>query len=187
MTLSNVLIEGGQSFTMQEDVVAVNQDADKLSDLGGGVLGGRQAAPFDATPLTPGMVLAQLLTFAVGAKGGPALATRLLGQYDTLSNVLAATDEELAGVDGMTPKTVKLFRLVAWVQDHGKEDAARPINAAVAVQPTASALVPRHAKPLPQVQAEMPLNVPGQTQLRLAEKPPTRVRKPSRMCSCRKA
>lgn len=155
----------------------MNHDDDKLSDPGGGVLGERQAAPFDAISLTPGAVLEQLLTFALGAKGGPALASRLLGKFDAVSNVLAASDEELTGVDGMTPKAVKLLRLVAWVQDHGKEDAARPINAAVAVQPTASALVPRQAKPLPQVQAEMPLNVPGQTQLRLAEKPPTRVRK----------
>ena len=36
------------------------------------------------------MVLEQLLTFAVGTKGGPALATQLLGKFDAVPDVLTA-------------------------------------------------------------------------------------------------
>ena len=52
------------------------------------------------------MVLEQLLTFAVGTKGGPALATQLLGKFDAVPDVLAASDEESMGFDGMTPEAV---------------------------------------------------------------------------------
>jgi hypothetical protein len=63
--------------------------------------------------LAPVAVLHQILAATTRGGSDQGLAEGKLCKFRTLSHVLAATDQELLGFDGVTPEGVKLLRLVA--------------------------------------------------------------------------
>jgi hypothetical protein len=156
----------------------MNNDS-TLQDRETGAFMGHSGAAFDVAGLTPVAALEQILMLVTGATCAETLAKGLLNKFDTLSNLFAATDQELVEFDNITPEALKLLRLVAWVRDHGDDTvlATPKSNSSTSVQPAAPVQFHRHPLPIPTVQSEIPLNMPGQTELRLPEKPPQRERR----------
>ena len=155
----------------------MNNDS-TLQDRETGAFMGHSGAAFDVARLTPVAALEQILMLVTGAASAQALAKGLLSKFDTLSNLLAATNQELLEFDAVTPEAIKLLRLVAWIRDHDNDTApaAKKSNSSTSV-PAAPVQFYRHPLPIPTVQSEIPLNMPGQTELRLPEKPPQRERR----------
>lgn len=153
---------------------------DENTGRNSGALSKREETGFDGTSLTPKGVLAQILSSEEDSAASQALANRLLSKFQTLANLLAAKDEELLAFDGMNPQAVKMLRLVAWVRDHGDDLAIGQENANQATtigQTLAGAQLKPKPVSTPAVQSEMPLNVLGQTDLPLTEKPSRRERR----------
>jgi hypothetical protein len=81
----------------------MNDDDNASSGSGAGALDERQGTVFDATALNPQAALQQPLDFTVGTAKATAL-TATLWQM-----VLAVSDADLMGFDGMRPEAVKLI------------------------------------------------------------------------------
>ncbi|HZM06596.1 MAG TPA: hypothetical protein VFC44_26650 [Candidatus Saccharimonadales bacterium] len=174
-----MLITDGQVPIMPRSLLAVTNNDATLQDREMGALEGHSGAAIAVDGLTPVAALEQILAVAAGGVNEQALAEGLLSKFGTLSNVLAAADQELLGFNGMTAEALKLLRLVAWVREHCDDTAPATLksNSSASVQPAASPQFYRHSHPIPSVQSEIPLNMPGQTELRLPEKPPQRERR----------
>ncbi len=65
--------------------------------------------------------LERSFTGATCPVGYQALASRVLGEFDKLGNLVASNEEGSIGSNGLTPESLTLLRRVAWVRDPGND------------------------------------------------------------------
>src|SRR5665213_3610693 len=104
---SKMLITDGQVPIMPRSLLAVTNNDATLQDREMGALEGHSGAAIAVDGLTPVAALEQILAVAAGGVNEQALAEGLLSKFGTLSNVLAAADQELLGFNGMTAEALK--------------------------------------------------------------------------------
>lgn len=136
--------------------------------------------------LTQEAALETLLALCRGAKNPHSLAAGLLKQFGNLDAVLSADENQLMGIQGITVNAAKLITAVAWIRRHepkwnSKVNRAKHLAGdANATESTPDDLKNKWhpaTRTLPRVQAEMPLDVAGQSELTLSKNLQARERK----------
>jgi hypothetical protein len=129
----------------------------------------------DALSRTDAALLELLLTFGIPRRDVQPLAEALLARFGDLTHVLAADPAALCSVDGAESHVSTLLKLVDYICQArstprpGSEhlDHAGPV--AAPAHPEAKRPEPGSVT-IPLAQSEMPLNLPGQSELPLATK-----------------
>jgi len=132
-----------------------------------------------ASSRTDTALLELLLTFSIPRHDVQPLAEALLARFGDLNQVLAADPSALRAVDGVEVHLTTLLKLV----DHicqarsGSRPASGPQeHPGAVVAPTPAQTAPRLPEAgsvtIPLAQSEMPLDLPGQSELPLAQKAP---------------
>jgi len=134
----------------------------------------------DASLRTDEALLELLLTYGTPQRDVQPLAKTLLSRFGSLNMVLAADQSTLCSVDGVESHVSTLLKLVDCLcqtrsttrPSTGLPDQPDPVAA-----PTPAPPAPEHpgtgsSASIPPTQAEMPLNLPGQVELPLAQKTP---------------
>lgn len=133
----------------------------------------------EAASRTEEALLELLLTFGIPRRDVQPLAKALLSRFGGLDKVLAADVSALRSVDGVESHVSTLLQLADYLRQ--SRSAARPaIGIDEHDRPAASPAPPAPERTsraniagVPLAQSEMPLNIPGQSELPLARKTPT--------------
>jgi hypothetical protein len=135
----------------------------------------------DASSRTDAALLELLLSFGIPRRDVQTLAEVLLARFGDLNQVLAADPAALRAVDGVEVHVTALLKLVDHITQTRNSDRPSsgpqglPGSVAVPAAPPGPALErpePGNVPPIPLAQSEMPLNLPGQSELPLAQKAP---------------
>jgi len=136
----------------------------------------------DASSRTDAALLELLLTFGIPRRDVQPLAEALIARFGDLNNVLAADPSALRAVDGVEVHVTALLKLVDHIAQARNSDRpysgsqGRPGSVAVPAAPAGPA--PERPEPvsvtsIPLAQSEMPLELPGQSELPLVQKAPS--------------
>lgn len=129
----------------------------------------------DPSSRTDEALLELLLTYGIPRRDVQPLAKSLLARFGTLDQALAADPSALQLVDGVGPHVSTLLNLadqicLARVKSTPASEAQQMADDAQDVTPQPGA---RSTPSLPLAQSEIPLDIPGQSELPLGKEPPT--------------
>ncbi|HOA61826.1 MAG: hypothetical protein KA191_12980 [Verrucomicrobia bacterium] len=138
----------------------------------------------DAASRTDAAILELLLTFGIPRRDVKPLADALLARFGDLNQVLAAAPAALQSVKGVEDHVATLLKLVDYISQGRTEsrlvkpETPSAVTVAMPAPTEAKRPEPESAPTIPLAQSEMPLNIPGQSELRLPPKAaPVRERK----------
>ena len=133
----------------------------------------------EASSRTDEALLELLLTYGIPQRGVQPLAKALLSRFGSLDRVLKAGQSALSSVQGVESHVATLLKLVDCLcQTRSTPRPASGLQEHAGLVAAPAPPVPERPGPgsmasVPLAQSEMPLNLPGQSELPLAQKTPT--------------